>query len=1693
MKTILITWVTLLTLSLRSQTYPAALVTAFSADRTLFLDEFADPFHPRIRASIYFTDFNQGNWKFSLRLTIKGPSGIILRTSPKLRPDFATEVYAGQTKVLEGTDLAWYFDPAHLDFSGLDRIQFNKTKRLPEGQYTFCFEALDYETGKELSLPACASTWLSLSDPVIITAPANSAVIENTALPSILFQWQLSNVTAGVNPAQVAHVFRIYEVLNNWSNPASAILNNQVFPIWESPPQSQNYLLYGLSEPPLVRGRRYVFTVTSASADGRERFKNQGVSSPAFFHYGYHEGDTLQIIKPEDQFQFTLSSASQFKWRKPTHALPSQLITYSLRVVEINNNQSPASAIANNTAFYQQEYLPVNDAVLDKTIPVMFWMNIRRMGNYAWQVIARSGWQEVARSPVQSFIGPPAIESFIAGGFLMTVTKLTSFDTITRIASGKCRTVLNPLWLQPSGFSFNGIQLSSLGANEWVMINGVIRDAIKSGTFALSPDSIVDNGKASFMADSVLVDVSSLRLSGEILWRFPHAVTSGKAGEMRSLRTRMALANSTFYLNTSAGVALRQAYRFNLLEPVGFSLRIDQGSFVNVYQSRYRLNFNGFAEVAASLFGDAAAPVNFAFENAKQIFYLQQKDNVNSESFFLAKNCNIEIRPRSYCIDLSEKISPAEFGHDTLWKGLLLDKAEIFLPKSLEQTSQLKLPLARTYTLLNMPGDSVLNHLSAKGLFFKNKLVFADADTLKLNTFPSRKTYFYTHIVQSKIEKAFISGGIVIPLLDTLHGFEFQANLKESGFEEAFLQQGLAGKNFTFNAAGSAEQKIPIQIQRAVFKGKNRLELDVDLSWPGFSLQIPNVQGLSIWGNGNIGFDVPNGKSALTYQCKGQASKFDLTVDYLGCGRNGNAYAFGASAKINLDEEISGEAGPPVINAYSICRNPLLTGSVTTSNALAVTSTSSSGSGTTVSSSYQSGTNSYTSAVLNGLEEVLLSRGISASDSLASFSEDGESQHEPILKTETVMQIREILAIIIRMRPFIKTKSISKRDWMVLDKLQVVLNSDIVNQATLGNGKDLLNFVFNKAVESIVSLLNNKIQNLSDLAIDKVHTAVFDKITNPVNKKIDQSLNFIFDAMQAKILAQLDSTYHTSVKASFKIVRKDLAAGINRSVNESFEKNVFSKLTGIIQVGVTGEVKKYIRTEITSTANQLVKNGSKAQIRLGDFVDHAEDLLENVADTLRDALLSVNGRNLVNTAESLVEDALFEIDWTAIAKNIMKDLGVKGVSQLVANQVAQIFGQNSAPYIAAVLNNVKFDFTNLGDKLRNGEFDKIVKFDKTTIYLVTPAADIRGALKFKKDDPEFGDSWQAEVFVKVKVPKKDNPVECTAFFLNGKTPAQSGNFTYWFARLAVTGFSVPLSPAPVIWDGVEGFAFSKMKKTGPQTVVPDQTNKFGIGARFYFYDQQSSGRSYVFDLGADAAFNDGGFAIQLTGNASFLNTVKQNGKYKAPGFIIGTGALGYYKTPEFSKIGGNFNVQFQTSPILCAGGEVGLDLQTPGNWRVWVGTKEKPLGVKVLCKDFLSNTAFIEASNLGFKANLAMNVAIKIQSPWIETSNIKVRGFANFQLGYNANTSIEWEPDFRIQEAGLSAWLLANLGVDYQVGGNTSNLVLAGVALSGQLSYKSQPDAELHGELAGSITLAGYQVAFKAPVNYSLSKQAIIN
>ncbi|PBQ32475.1 hypothetical protein CNR22_12065 [Sphingobacteriaceae bacterium] len=1676
-----------------AQTYPSALSTVLTNPKTLFLDEYADPFQPRIKTTIYFTDFTEVSWAFALKLKITGPNGIVIQTKPGLRPATPVIVSPGQPYELQGADLAFYFNYSNLYFTNISKAQLEISNRLPEGLYTFCFEAVDYESGKTISRPGCATAYLTLNDPAIILNPVCGSVVETISLQNILFQWQLSNANGNLNLSQLTYQIDLYEVNTSWTNPSTAILNNQALPIWQSSPLQLNNYLYAATDPPLEKGKRYVFTVRTLESNGRSSFKNNGYSTPCHFHFGYYENDTIDVIEPENDFQFTLGTPSKFKWKKPRKALPNQLVTYTLKLVEIEEDQSPEDAILNNDYFYQQEYLAVNDQEISKTVPVMFWANIKRMGKYAWQVYAQSGTQQIAKSKVQTFTGPPEIESFIAGGFLMSVTKLTNFDKVNNVISGKCKTKLSKSSTETE-FAYSNITISPLGDNEWVMISGSFADKVECASYTLQPQTYADNKTAVFKPDSVIVGVSNLKLSGKVEWNFPHAGVSQEVEKLISERCLLTLANTSFYLNNSYSIPLKKDYQIAVMEPYGFTVKLDQSSELSIYQSKYEFNFNGYVQLPSKVINSNNSATHIAFENMKQLHYISQHANPNSESIMLARNTKFGMLPTHYILDFSEKQSPGEFEADSSWKGLYIDQAKLQLPKSPETSGQITLPFAREFDFVNTTNDTNKAYVTNRGLSLNTTIPFQTSDSLRFMTFTSKLGYFHAKINESEIDRAFISGGIYIPVIDTVKSFPYRIEMTDYGFNEGYLVNGLTNTTFTFNGGGGAEQKIPITIKRAVFKGKNHLEMDLDMSWPYFKLNLKGVQRFSVWGNGNIGFDVPNGKAALTYQATGKASNFDITVDYLGCGRNGNAYAFGASAKINMDEEISGETGPPVINAYSIYKNPLLSGSVS------VTSTVASSGSTASSTSFQSSTSGYTAALVSDLNTAFTDLGVNATafngtPSVNIETADSISKNDPLIKNNLITDMGKVIDVIYRLKPFIQeVTEIADEDWASLDIVNLILKSDVAKKSETLNAKELMNYVLLKVLDEIVFRINKPIQDVSDKAMTKVRTAINTRVVVPINSKIDQNLGSIFEKLEIKLKAQVDEEYHAVITTVFASVRNNIVAGVKNSVANSFETNITSKITNFVQLGVTAKVKGFVKQEVTAAGLQLINNGVNATINLNSILQNSGTMFESIADTIRDVIMTISAANLLNTGESLVEDAINGIDWNAISNQILNELLVQGISNAVASSITQSFGASAGPYASAILSTVKFDFNNIGSKLKNGEFDKIVKFDPTTIYLVTPALDVRGTLIFTKDDPVYGDSWQADVLVRVKVPNKDNPIEITAFFLNGKTTQLAQNFTYWFAKLSVTGFTIPLNPVPVVWYGVEGFAYSKMKRNTPTQVVPDKQNKFGIGCKFYFYDQPTSGKTYMFDLGAEAEFNDGGFYIQLVGNASVLNYLKNNeGKYQSPGFITGSGYLGYYKTPECKKIAGNFSVKLNTEPIICAGGDVGLDLRGPNNWKVWAGTQKNPIGVKILCKDFLSNTSFMEVSNTGMTAGLAMNVAISAQSPWVEFTGIKIRGFANLNFGYNAYTSISWDPTFTINEASISAWLSANVGIDYETSAASNSLTLAGISLSGILTYKSQPESELHGSMSGSITVLGFHLGFDAPINYSLSKQQIIN
>lgn len=1670
------------------QIYPSSVTTTLYQPYTIFLDEYANPINPKIKATIVFTDFTEPNWDVYLKLKISGPN-FTIESKPGIKPPQAVNVIPGVPFSISGADLDWYFNNDNLNFSGITRAQLEaNNNRLPEGFYTFCFEVLDYETNRKISLPSCGAAYLALNDPPLVIAPTCGNAIENLNQQNILFQWQIANTNGNLNVSSLNYQIDIYEVNNSYSNPQNAIINNQALPIWQSQPISQNSFLYGPAEPPLEKGKRYVFTV-KAIEQGKNQIKNNGYSQACWFYYGYPEGGTIDLIALPDQHQLTLSEDADFSWKKPSNVInATQMVGYQLRIVPLNDGQDPENAIINNTPFFQYTMPSSTAPVKNLYLPTQDMMRMARMKPYVWQVKGSSGQQEIAKSAVYTFIGPPAIEKFYAGGFEVLVTSLTSFDTLTYVVSGKGKMPLNTNGEAPE-FSFKNIKLEPIGSNVWVMVSGTIDDKIVISPYTLTPDSVTANKNSEFIVDSIHVTIQKVLLGGFISWKFPLGVTGNTIPYLNARRQNLML-SSAYKLSSQDYNTLSQNYKYTLLEPGGFTMQVDNSSQVFVYNSSYNLRFNGVVELPASVKDGINSTVKVPFYDAGQLFYIQQNDINTSEGIRLVNNTSMDLKPRDYVLDFSEKRSPGDFSADSTWKGLYLWKAGLIVPVNAESSGQISASKQLSEPIYNTGSDSIVMHVNQYGLTLKATVPYNPVgDTLKFNTFPAVQNHFRISITDNTVNLSHLSGRIQVPVLDTAGAFPYFIKLDEYGFGTGYLVNALNNYAFTFNAAGAQEQRINATITRALFKNNNRLEMDMNIAWPHFSLTLNQLQKFCAWGNGNIGFETPNGVLPLSYQATGKASSYDIQTEKVGCGRVANVYSFGISSRIVMADDISGDAGAPIVNSYSMYRNPLLTGDFTT---MAFNMGNDS-----LSVNPDSVRNTVSDNLSTNLAQTLNDMGVNTGGGGGGgdMTGSGNNGGNAIIPANVYMDMMKVVTMAETFVQFMDPANQPKvQDYITVVKQ--ILNSDAAKKLVNTSPEQLVNNLIMDAADAIVKKINQPIQNISDKACNKIRTAINHDVVLPVTSRIDTVIGKALDRIRDKVADAVgddDENLKNVVKATVNTVKTELCNEIRNSINNAVETNVTWKITGFIQVGITGKVTGFVNGEIKTIANNIIENGVASSVNLNNIIQNAETLFKDVGDTIADAVKSINFNTIKNTTENVADDIIKGIDFNRISERILNSLATQGVNALVTNVIKQQLGDVGGGIATAALSTVKFDFSNMGDKLKSGKIDQIVKFDFTNIYIVTSAADVQGQLKFTKDDPVYGDSFQAMVSVTVKLPKKENPITGTLKFINGKT-TQGDIYPYWFFSGKIMGLGLKLGSIPFTIDGFEGTVYSKMKRIGQSDPTPFKNNKYGVGARMFLYDTPTEGKIIIFDVGLDVIINNGGFAVELNGNANIGNLQSKNTAPGASMFAVATatGYIGYYS--EDKRFQGAFGVKFNTAPLLCAGGEMGVKVDGKNHtWEVYVGKRATPIEIKLLCKDNLKSGAYFDMKNTGIEAGFFKNVSVAGETPWIGGDNLKVRGWANFGFNIDAYTNISFEPSFKINEAYIAASASAGIGFDYQTPVNSGSMTIAGVSLSGSLLYINHEKAELHGQMDGSVTILNVDFGVGMRVDYDIDNMRKIS
>ncbi len=877
---------------------PVTVTTTLTPPHSALLPDYSSIGSNKLVASIVLNDLSEPSWDVRLKITIES-NQIRISTKPNFKPVSPITLLPGTAVNISGEDLEPYLNYNNIDVAGISMSDLQQNGKLPEGYYTFTVEVYDYASSRLLSNSGSAGAFLQLNGVPIVQTPAQGTVVVVQDPVNIQFQWQLSTPSFYGNPNDIEYQLSLYKILDPNVEPQNSIINNVVEQIYQSDFSPNTTTIYGITEPPLEIGQKYSYTIQARDVQERDIFKNDGFSEVGWFNYGYPTGGTVNLISPENGKSFTLNEFKRFQWEAPDNTLENQQIYYHVKIVELQGNQDTADAIANNDAWYEQTTTPqINSFGGD----FMLNDNIENQKAYAWRVTAHTGDQEIAKSPVYQFIGPPLIEWFWAGNHKVFVTRTFNDDLNNLSGKGKVK-------IDPDGtmyeFTFDSLQIVNSGGENTLMNGTLYSDSINIDDIELSPN-YTDNGKAYFHTEALRLDKDELAIKGVVTWAFPHAVNSTDPPQVVS---KVSWINyDVLKLNGKANLSADN--KFDLIDPANFRLELDTISDFFITDNKYTERFYGNVFLPENIKDANNNRVSLHFNYVSNLYYFTNENITKSNNILLVPNTGILLNPKDITVDLSETQSPQRFSGNLEWKGIYLNNFNIVYQTNVDANGQMVLDqtLSQNFVLDNSAQTNAW--ITYEGLDLKVEHDFAQNSMCKFNTFESLLTQSKIVIVQSSLQEGYLKGTVKVPFLKDDEDMAYTLPLSAEGFQHGYLNDDF--QNFTVELNPDKEKlHITMTVKQATFTDNERLELVVDLDWPGIQCLAENINGLSIWGDQNIGFGERNGKKVLENQLTGlYENTYDITIDSLVATKMYNDYLIGYIGNIVLSEDISGENGP---------------------------------------------------------------------------------------------------------------------------------------------------------------------------------------------------------------------------------------------------------------------------------------------------------------------------------------------------------------------------------------------------------------------------------------------------------------------------------------------------------------------------------------------------------------------------------------------------------------------------------------------------------------------------------------------------------------------------------------------------------------------------------------------------------------
>jgi len=891
-----------------SQQLPVSATTIMNAPHPVYVNEYYSIGSNALQGIVVLNDLNEPSWDVRLLVTIEG-EGIKIKTKQNFLPSNPINLTSGIPLILEGSDFTQYLNVNNVDLEGITAASLNQSGKLPEGIYNFCIEVVDYISGVQLSLPSCAPAFIFFEPPPVTLQPECEGVVIPSNPQMVNFSWQIAGGASPTIAINSKYQLSVYEVTEEGSDPYFAVANNHALLVYESDfiNQTQTQIDFGISTTSMLTpGKQYVYRVRAVDAEEKDIYRNNGFSEWCWFFYGYPHDGNLAITTPEDEHIFTKFESRLFWWEVSDLGIPGQEYNYTAVIKVLNEGQEKEVAMDENADWYVKN--PTTSSSLNGC---GFTLDTANPGTtYIWQVTAYTGAQEVAKSEIYTFYSAPLVDHFMAGPNRVEVVSL--FNNELEDLSGVGRLQVSANENDVVEFEFEHLDISDLGGGDYALIGGEANlDLSNMESIELEPN-LASNGPANFSFTTGRVNYSGIQTKGIVSWQFPHATTSGQIEFIESVEDWFVL-NSNYQLNGTS--ELSDAREFELLEPYEFIVSLQKASVFQISNGKYSLSFNGGASTNTNVKTNNGELYTVYFSGQPSLYYFEVNSLLSNATNYLKPSDGLEIgfMPKSVIIDLSEEQSPDKLSGTPGWKGFYFPEFQVRIsPGATDASGQLSVS-----EIIDFHEDQTNSDfwLENAGLKLNYDYVLTQ-EGITFNGFVTEITGNF-NVEDNQISSSKITGEIKIPVIDKIDGFGFEIPVTNDGLAQGYLYEDLTQRDMVFNPYGG-ENRVNIEINRAVFADNERLDLEIDAELVGIDATVLGITDFRIYGDNSIGVGSKSGSKPLDTQAEGEYNGFVAYVQEVGAALLNGNYVFSYIAALDMGEDVVGEDGPPLLAISSV-------------------------------------------------------------------------------------------------------------------------------------------------------------------------------------------------------------------------------------------------------------------------------------------------------------------------------------------------------------------------------------------------------------------------------------------------------------------------------------------------------------------------------------------------------------------------------------------------------------------------------------------------------------------------------------------------------------------------------------------------------------------------------------------------------